>query len=217
MKLYKNTKTSKLFFDKFVNKVTVVTPVASEFRNNKMEYTKTSLANLSLRISKSENKSISVTAWTKRMVNETDIKLAVALCNLLANTKSDYAIRVEGPWLGIYSNDDALIDNIVANNMVKEVSKPASSKVRDFLLANPNSIISNKYTHKYRVTVNPLKESSANFHSWAEKIPTIKLLKRTYRTEGYFYASNEKTLGMCRLFLGNKLRRVDTLYLESEI
>lgn len=217
MKLYKTTKTSKLFFDKFVNKVTVVTPVASEFRNNNLEYTKTALANLLLRILQSDSGSVSVTAWTKRMVNQNDIKVAVALCDLLSKTKSSYCIRVEGSWLGIYSNDEALIDDIISFSTVREVAKPASSKIKDFLLSNPNSIISNKYTHKYKVTVNPLKESSANFHSWAEKIPTIKLLKRTYRAEGYFYASNEKTLGMCRLFLGNKLRRIDTLYLESEI
>ncbi len=214
MKLYKQT--SKLFFDKYVNKVSVVSVLASEFRSRSLVRAMASIKIISDQIDKSPDGRRQLRSWRKKYATVSDVIYVNKLVDLL-DKDTDYILRVEGDTLSIYSNNDALLDSIQQLGQIREVCKPANDKVRAFLLSNPNSIISKKYTHKYRVTVNALRDSSESFHTWAEKIPSIKLLKRTYHSEGYFYAANEKTLGMCRLFLGNKIRRVDEMYLVSEI
>ena len=214
MKLYKQT--SKLFFDKYVNKITLQTNLASEFRHKNLLKTLARIQALSRQIDKSSSGKVQLSSFYTRYATVDDIFYVTKVCDILKD-ELDFGLRVEGNSLGIYSNDDTVIDKLYALGKIKEYSKPANNKIREFLLANPHSVIAKKYTHKYRITVNPLRDISENFHTWAEKIPSIKLLKRTYRTEGYFYASNEKTLGMCKIFLGNKIRRVDEMFLESEI
>ncbi len=215
MRLYK--KTSKLFFDRYVNKIVLVNPLSYEFREKNLYKVLKELQVFSQRIQESPTKAIQVNSWNRKIVYEENIFHAISLCNLLIEESDNFTVRVEGSNLGVYSNNDSTISKIEELGSIKEVSKPATDKIKNFLLSTPNSIISKKYTHKFRVTVNPLREYCDDFHTWAEKIPSIKLLKRTYRSEGYFYAANEKALGMCRLFLGKKIRRVDTMYLESEI
>ncbi len=214
MKLYKNT--SKLFFDRYVNKISLITVLASEFRYKNLPRTISKISALAKQIEGSKAGKVQVGYYHKKTVTVDDIFHVNKLCDIL-KAQADYAIRVEGNCLGVYTNSDSVITDIEKLGKIKEITKPSSDKIKKFLLANPNSIIAKKYTHKYRVTVNPLREASENFHQWAEKIPSIKLLKRTYHTEGYFYAANEKTLGMCKIFLGSRIRRVDEMFFESEI
>ena len=214
MKPYKQT--SKLFFDKYVNKISITTVLASEFRSKSLVRAEFQIRAIASQIEKSSDGQVHLKSWYKKHATVADIIHVTKIIDLLRN-ETDYGLRVESNILGIYTNDDVLIERINQLGSVREISKPVNDRVRAFLLANPNSIISKKYTHKYRVTVNPLRDASDSFHSWAEKIPSIKLLKRTYRSDGYFYAANEKTLGMCKIFLGNKIRRVDEMFLVSEI
>ncbi len=214
MKLYKNT--SKLFFDRYVNKISLITVLASEFRYKNLPRTISKISALAKQIEGSKAGRVQVGYYHKKTISVDDIFYVNKLCDIL-KTETDYAIRVEGNCLGVYTNNDNVVIDIEKLGKIKEISKPSSDKIKNFLLTNPNSIIAKKYTHKYRVTVNPLRDASESFHQWAEKIPSIKLLKRTYHTEGYFYAANEKTLGMCKIFLGSRIRRVDEMFLESEI
>ncbi len=214
MKLYKNT--SKLFFDRYVNKISLITVLASEFRYKNLPRTISKISALAKQIEGSKAGRVQVGYYHKKTISVDDVFYVNKLCDIL-KTETDYAIRVEGNCLGVYTNNDNVVIDIEKLGKIKEISKPSSDKIKNFLLANPNSIIAKKYTHKYRVTVNPLRDASESFHQWAEKIPSIKLLKRTYHTEGYFYAANEKTLGMCKIFLGSRIRRVDEMFLESEI
>ena len=214
MRPYKQT--SKLFFDKYVNKISITTVLASEFRSKSLVRAEVQIRAIASQIEKSPDGRVHLKSWYKKHATVSDIIHITKIIALL-RSEVDYALRVESDILGIYTNDDSLIDRIYQLGSVRDLSKPANDRVRAFLLSNPNSIISKKYTHKYRVTVNPLRDASDSFHSWAEKLPSIKLLKRTYRSDGYFYAANEKTLGMCKIFLGNKIRRVDEMFLVSEI
>jgi len=214
MKPYKQT--SKLFFDKYVNKISIINVLASEFRSKDIVRAEVQITAIASQIEKSPDGRIQLRSWRKQYVTVADIMYINKIINILRNEK-DYCLRVESNTLGVYTNNDNVIDGIQQLGSVREISKPVDDRVKTFLLSNPNSIISKKYTHKYKVTVNPLRDSSESFHSWAEKIPSIKLLKRTYYAEGYFYAANEKTLGMCKIFLVNKIRRVDEMYLLSEI
>ena len=214
MKLYKNT--SKLFFDKYVYKISLNTVLAAEFRYKNLPRTIAKIQTLAVQIEKTKEGKIQLGTYYRKFVNVNDIFHVSRLCNILKD-QSDYGIRVEGESLGVYTNNENVISDIEKLGKIRDISKPANDTVKTFLLSNPNSIIAKQYTHKYRVTVNPLRDASESFHQWDEKIPSIKLLRRTYHTEGYFYAANEKTLGMCKIFLGDKIRRVDEMFLESEI
>lgn len=217
MKSLKNTKTSKLFFDKYVYKIVVFNPLSFEFRDKNLHKVYQRLQKYALEIGSSANGVIQTATWNKKTISRHDCDHAIDLCHLLTENLNSFTIRIESSYLGLYSNNEDFIDHVKSLGKSVEISRPENEKIKTFLLNNPHSIVSKKYTHKYRITVNPLREVGPSFHSWAENIPTIKLLKRTYRTEGYFYAANEKTLGMCRLFLGGKIRRIDTMYVESEI
>jgi hypothetical protein len=208
--------TSKLFFDKYVNKISITNILASEFRSRDVVRAESQIKAIAVQVENSPDGRIQIRSWRKQYVTVADVMYVSKIIDVLRD-ETEYCLRVESNILGIYTNNDAIIDSVQQLGSVREISKPVNSQIKEFLLANPRSIISKKYTHKYKVTVNPLKDSSESFHSWAEKIPSIKLLKRTYHGEGYFYAANEKTLGMCKIFLGNKIRRVDEMYLLSEI
>jgi hypothetical protein len=214
MKPFKQT--SKLFFDKYVNKISITNILASEFRSRDVVRAESQIKAIAVQVGNSPDGRIQIRSWKKQYVTVADVMYVSKIIDVLRD-ETEYCLRVESNILGIYTNNDAIIDSVQQLGSVREISKPVNSQIKEFLLANPRSIISKKYTHKYKVTVNPLKDSSESFHSWAEKIPSIKLLKRTYHGEGYFYAANEKTLGMCKIFLGNKIRRVDEMYLLSEI
>jgi len=211
-------KTNHLFYDKYVNKITIYTPLAGDFRTKELDRLKVNFDHYSHLLENSKNGFIEVGSWNKKRISVSDVFVGFKLLNLL-DSEEDFAVRVEGKVLGIYSNNDVLIEKIrcLDPGIVREISKPSNEIVKNFLLANPNKVIAKTYTHKYRVTINPLRHNSESFHEWAEKIPKIKLLKRTYRTEGYFYAADEKVLGLCKLFLGSKIRRIDELVTEEEI
>lgn len=213
----KITRTSKLFFDKYVFKIVITNPLSFEFRDKNLSKVLLQLEKIAKEVELSPSHRVFLNTWNKKIIHYEECKHAINIHNLLSAEPDNFTLRIESSHLGIYSNDEEFIKKIQDFGRVIEISKPANDKIKDFLLKNPHCIVSKKYTHKYRITVNPLREAGPDFHSWAENIPSIKLLKRTYRSEGYFYAANEKTLGLCRLFLGGKIRRIDTMYLESEI
>ena len=215
--------TDHLFYDKYVNKVVIELNIATLFRDRDLSRVKNSLAVYDKLLEDSGGSDVWVgQCLRKRRVTVPDVLYASKLLALLQNN-DNFSVRVERHRLAVYSNNDALIKAIVkidAGLCVKEVSEPASDKVKDYLLSNPHTIIVKSYTHKYKVTVCALYADTANFHSWAEKLSgKIKLLSRTYQpgSGGYFYVADDRVLGMCKLFLGSKIRRVDTLVTESEI
>lgn len=211
-------KTNHLFYDKYVNKIAIQTPLAGDFRNKELDRLKVNFDHYSRLLENSKNGFIEIGNWNKKKISVNDVFNGFKLLNLLDN-EEDYTVRVEGRTLSVYSNNDALIDKIWSIDplIVKEITQPVNETVKNFLLSNPNKIIAKNYTHKFRVTVNPLRNNSESFHEWAEKMPKIKLLKRTYKTEGYFYAADEKVLNLCKIFLGSRIRRIDEMVTESEI
>lgn len=216
MKFIKNT--NKLFYDKYANKISIRTPLAIDFRTKELDRLKINFDQYSHLLENAKGGKIEIGNWNKKTISVADVIIGFKILNLL-DCEDEYAVRVEGKTLSIYSNDDILIEKIriIDPSIVLEIFKPSSERIKNYLLANPNRIITKKYTHKFRVTVNPLRSNSESFHEWAEKIPKIKLLKRTYKTEGYFYAADEKVLSLCKLFLGSKIRRIDEMITEDEI
>jgi hypothetical protein len=212
-------KTNKLFFDKFVYKISMTVPFANYFRNKNLAQIKLSLQMDELELAKDGRKFVKIgPSWSKTHASADDIKAGLEIVDILENNEK-YNLRIEGKILSVYTNDESSIDSIsnIPGIQFREVWKPADEKSKNFLLTGPRAIIRKNYSHKYKVTVKALRSEADNFKEWAAKLPKIKLTSSNYRWEGYFYVSDEKTLSMCRLFLGDKVKKVEELVTESEI
>lgn len=211
-------KTKKLFFDRYLYKVAVRTPLALYFRGSNLESTRRTIdAIRNKMIHHCETEAFVGHSWNRVQVTLDQVNRDLATIVLL-ESQEECVIRVESTTLSVYSNDESVVD-IMADMYkwhVYEVSRPENDKIKDFLLANPKTILREEFSHKYKVTVNPLDDSSA-FKQWAKNLPKIKVMRNNYQLGGYFYVADLKTLSMCRLFLANKIRRVDELHTFEEI
>lgn len=219
MSLKKTTK--KLFYDKFVYKISVITKLASNFRGGDIDATQYSISHLVQEMEyRGETERLMGHRWNASTVSIQEIRRDLATAHLIAGLK-DYFVRVEGDILSLYTNDESVIDTVSElyedRYSIREVWRPENDKIKEFLLANPKKIIRPEYSHKYKVTVNSIPDVTA-FKDWAEKLPKLKVMpKNNYVIGGYFYVADEKTLSLCRLFLGDRIRRVDELRTISEI
>jgi hypothetical protein len=217
MKYCKQTK--KLFFGKYVHKIAVRISVASLFRGNNLQNTKLELDRFIANINPRTNRTTGVHGlyWMRNGVSIDELLLARQLATLLEDFE-DFSMRVEGPTLGLYSNDDDLITKVssVGSLYIEEVSSPETDDIKQFLLSTPKAIIRSTYTHKYKVTVAALGNNAITFVEWANKVPKVKVASKKFKYGGYFYVADQKTLSMCNIFLGDKIRKVEELVTGSE-
>jgi heme-degrading monooxygenase HmoA len=212
-------KTNKLFFDKYAYKVSITTPVASFFRGKNLNHAEAQITALGSRFSPSLEGKLQVGhSWSKKYASFEDVICGIKIVEVLKKTVG-YTLRVEGTTLGIYSNDEEVIDKIssIANLEIREISKPETDLVKTFLLSKPKIIIRKEYTHKYKVTLKSMWEQESDFRQWAEKMPKIKIHAGQYTYGGYIYVADAKTLSICRLYLGNKVQKVEEIVSHSEI
>jgi hypothetical protein len=217
MKSWKQT--NKLFFEKYVNKVSLKTPLSGYFRGKKIAVTRDQCLLISDQIDKSGINQVQIgNTWNKKFIRYEDVSVAVQICNILSNLE-EFKLRVEGQTLGIYFNDPNTVQSItnIKNIKLHEVSVPAGDEVRDFLLSKPKLIIRKEYTHKYKVTISGLWDGADNFKTWAEKLPKIKTTSNRYMYGGHFYVADDKTLSLCRIFLADKIRKVEEIVTANEI
>jgi hypothetical protein len=216
--MYLSKKTKKLFFDRYLYKIAVRTPLASSFRGNDIDDTRNALdiyKDTMLRDGSTET--LVGHSWNRVRVRLDEVYRDLAFTVLL-EAQADSMIRIEGNIMSFYTNDETAIDTAAElyDYHIKEISKPADDKTKEFLLANPKSILREEFTHKYKVTIGPVDDATA-FKQWASQLPKIKVMRNNYLLGGYFYVADLKTLSMCRLFLSNKIRRIDELRSYEEI
>ena len=217
MKLSK--KTNKLFYDKFVYKVEAHTPLGTIYHERDLSKVRLKLNEYDTKVQAAGGELDLSTRWYRRVVTTDDIFANIQFLTLLEGETDPFAVRVEGNTVGIYTNNKSFVDQLsYIKDFVREVTVPKSDKVRDYLLANPDKVVVKNYTHKYKVIVGGLGHEAENFVAWAENMPKIKLAgKKKYLYDSYFYVSDLKVLGMCRLFLSKKIRKVQELVAEQEI
>lgn len=195
--------TTKLFNKKYKYKIVVKTPVAHWFRHNNLENVKKKLNSLPSR-------------YEERLREVSEQKYVSNLLNSL-EVINDYDLRVEHPYISIYSNskDDIIkLAKINAQN-VKYVSLPGKNPE----LLEPNQIILKRLDYKFRVTLKYTQQEFNSFLSWAENNDKVRLTKRAKRDlssnmsfgGGYFYVKDEKTLSMVRLFMGSYIRSIENI------
>lgn len=197
---------TKLFRNKYQYKIVLVCSFAGVFRAGDMEKTIQSLQKTN------KNPVYRNNPVVARSKNDSDyaIKLATVINNL-----SDIDIRVENPWLSIYTNNKSDIDAL-ANldcDQVKYICEPPATGLKE------NTIIMPKMDYDFRVTLGKTTSSNLPFVEWALQNKKVKLpkgcileLTRNWSWGGkHFYISGDNNLLMAKMHLGGCIAKVERI------
>lgn len=212
--------TKKLFFKKYVFKVAIKTPLASLFRGNRPAAIKANLDLLEDKLNRSKGMRVQVGPhWSRTLASRDDVLVGAKILEHLEELK-DYVVRVESDTLGIYFNDSDYLDIFtnIPGIVIEEISEPFDDTAKNYLLTHPGVIIRSEYSHKYKVTIKSLYHENENFKSWAAKYDKIKLMPSNhYKYGGHFYVADDKMLSLCRLYMSDKVVKVEELVATSEM
>lgn len=147
--------------------------------------------------------------------SQKDLDYAFQLHALLAQM-SDITIRVESPWVSVYTNDKSNIDALIAldRDQVKYVCIPPENTA----LVN-NTIIMPKVNFDYRITLGKTTQEHSAFVQWAEANAKLKLTKscknelsKSMSWGGtFFYVTGDNNLLLAKMHLGSSINKIERI------
>jgi hypothetical protein len=139
------------------------------------------------------------------------IKLATELMD-----ESDIDVRVESPWISIYTNNKSLIKKLTKINPdhVKYVCEPETGTN-----LQEGTIIMPKMNYDYRVTLGKTVQEHSAFIAWADTNKKCKLTKSCIRElqrsrswgGTHFYITGDNNLLMAKMHLGGSISKVERI------
>lgn len=203
--LYKTT--TRLFKGLYQYKIVLVCPGASWFRGS-MEDALEHLNTIDLTDSKRSTR-------TSFIKTQEQLDYAFKLQGLLSKFK-DIDIRVESPWISVYSNKKTEIDQLanLDTSLVKYVCRPSSNTA-----LSADSVIMPKMNYEFRVTLGKTTQENPAFIEWAETNKKVKLTKSCIkdltksRSWGgtHFYITGDNNLLMAKMHLGGSISKVERI------
>jgi hypothetical protein len=125
-------------------------------------------------------------------------------------------VRVENPWVSVYSNNKTDIDKLIAldSSRIKYISAPDSTGT-----LSKDIIILPKIDFEFRVTIGKTTREYSAFVDWAETNAKVKLTKRckqdlakTMSWGGtYFYITGDNNLLIAKMHLGGSINKVERI------
>lgn len=205
--------TKSLFWGKYQHKVVLVTPIASAFRDVD------SASNLIKKMHIAFKLSDDRTHYSYRMnkpKSEEDFDYAYKLQKLLDKTE-DFDVRVESPWISIYTNNKKDLDALIKldTSKVKYVCSPEGDNTIE-----PGTIIMPKMLFDYKITLARTNQNYDAFISWADanasKVKITKscrkMLSKDHSWGGsHFYIKGDNTLLMAKMHLGSAVGKVERI------
>lgn len=195
--------TKRLFMDQYGYKIVLVVPAAHWFRGGDLNFALTQLTGFNL-----QDKN---PPWSK-IKTQDDLDYCFAIYKALFSM-SDYELRVENPFLSVYTNTAKNIEKLskIDQDRVKYISRPPSQNLEQ------GTVIMVREGFDYKITLGRTRNPHPNFVEWAEKTKAVKLtnsakkaLQRDASWGGaHFYARDDKALTMARMFLGEGIGRID--------
>lgn len=203
--LYKTS--NKLFKGTYQYKIVLVCAGSYWFRSGDLEATLEHLKKVKL----GDNHYHSVSA----IKTQEELDYALKLQHRLSKI-SDAEIRVESPWISIYTNDKKAVNSL---------AKLDQSKVKYICVPPDNSslqvgtILLPKINYDYRITLSKTAQDYQTFIAWAESSKKIKLTKSCKRDllktrswgGTYFYVSGENTLLMTKMHLSGVINKIERI------
>ena len=203
--------TTKLFHGTYQYKIVLICAGAQAFRNGVMEDTMASLQKVDI----TKNNSIGSNYRSTFIRTQEDLTYALALCKLLSKM-NDYTLRVESPWISLYTNSKANVDKLVAidEEHVKYISVPPVDTVLE-----SGVVIMPKMDFDFKVTLGKTDAEQSAFVSWAEanaKLRVTKSCKQALlrsRSWGgtHFYVTGDNNLLMAKMHLGGSIAKVERI------
>jgi hypothetical protein len=206
--LFKTTK--KLFRNIYQYKIVLVVDGAAMFRSGDMVKTVEDLKQVNLQQSQKN------LTWKSSFIKTQDsLDYAFKLAGLLANMK-DFDLRVESPWITLYSNSkkDILTLSKIDEDRVKYVSMPAPNTS-----IVEGTVIMPKMDFDYRITLGKTTQPNPAFIAWAGSSKKCKLTKSCIRDlekvrswgGTHFYISGDNNLLMAKMHLGGSIAKVERI------
>ena len=207
--LYKETK--QLFKGIYQYKIVIVCAGATWFRSGDMNATLEFLKKVDL----TDNKQYQTTWRNAFIKTKEDLDFAFQLQHTLSKL-SDIEIRVESPWVSIYTNDKANVDQLAKldSSRIKYICVPPSS-----VSLQKGVVIMPKVDFEYKITLGKTSSENSAFVSWAESNKKVKLTKSCIkdmlknRSWGgtHFYITGDKNLLLAKMHLGSSISKVERI------
>lgn len=201
---YKTTK--RLFNGTYQYKIVLVCAGASLFRSGDMDATLLHLKRIDLNKSNDH--------YLRSIKTQDELEYCFALQAQLKKLK-DIDIRVESPWISIYSNSKTDVDAIAKVNTenVKYISVPSSNSLEHGTILLP------KIDFEFKVTLGKTSAEHSAFINWAESNSKVKLTKTCKRDltkdrswgGTYFYITGDKNLLLAKMHLGGSINKVERI------
>jgi len=208
--LYKTT--TKLFKGIYQYKIVLVCSGAQLFRSGDMAATLEHLRQIDL----TSNEKVFPNWRQSYIKTQDDLDYALQLQNILSK-QTDIDVRVESPWITVYTNNKKHIDSIAKLNKdhVKYISAPTTP-------LEQNTIIMPKMNYDYRITLGKTIQEHSAFVEWAETNPKLKITKSAKvdllkpRSWGgkHFYITGENNLLMAKMHLGSSMAKIERIIKE---
>lgn len=207
--LYKTT--NKLFRGTYQYKIVLVCAGAPYLRSGDMDAALMSLRTL-------VPSDIPNLSRFKRKIIKTQEELdySIELCEQIKKI-GQCEIRVESPWVSIYTNDKSALDQLANINQenVKYIAKPPEG-----MELVQGSIVLSGLAYDYRVTVGRTLQNYSAFVEWADANSAKTKLTKSCRNDllkekswggAYFYISGENALLMAKMMLGSVITKVEKI------
>lgn len=206
-------KTNRLFYKKYLFKLSVHNELAPIFRGKNYTYTRKILD--TLRHDYNSGKPLGLRRYLRvahiRHAHYIDARIMFFYLQRM----SDYLIRCEGSTFNIYSNNQS--DLIKITKRVKNVIEywePESNTIDDIL---QGKILSNVKGYKYKVTFG---DRVQNLGTWIgnnqDKVKVGPICLEGLQNDNYvaglyIYVRDEKTLTLIKLLTGTGIRRIEEI------
>jgi hypothetical protein len=207
---------SKLFKGTYQYKVVLICAGAGLFRNKNLPNVLSELSKIQLNSQTKQVRSTYYSSWQARGIStQEDLDYAFKLQHTIAKMH-DIDVRVESPWLSIYTNTKSNIDQLVKldDTKVKYVCVPPIDTALD-----KETIIMPKMNFDFRVTLGKTTTNYISFIDWAETNKKLKLTKsckndlskdRSYGGT-HFYVSGDNNLLLAKMHLGGCISKIQRI------
>ena len=192
-------------------KIVLVVAGAQWFRNNDMDATLEFLKKVDI----TKNSTLGSTWRNTFIKTQEDLDFAFKIQHTLSKL-SDLELRVESPWISVYTNSKNVIDTLakVDPSKVKYICTPPANGQ---LVAG--TIIMPKIDFEYRITLGKTTHENTAFVSWAESNSKLKLTKSCKkelakaRSWGgtHFYLTGDNNLLLAKMHLGGSIAKVERI------
>jgi hypothetical protein len=206
--LYKTTKS--LFQGKYKYKIVLVCAGAGMFRSGDMDAALEMIKQIDLN---KNNIHLRYNNYLVKTAEELDYALQL---QQQISKMQDFDIRIENPWVSIYTNSPRDVANLARINEdnVKYISQPpAKSSLEE------GTVIMPKMNYDYRVTMGKTTHEHSAFVEWADTNAKLKLTKSCIRDLSknrswggtHFYVSGDNNLLMAKMHLGGCITKVERI------